>query len=283
MLMLEALGIPTTYSPEKVSTTVGQQLLAFSDDEIRKLLSHGHGLLLDAVAARVIFERGFGELIGLEAIGESRNIDTQPNGPYSAEEFFNPDFGGAARRYLTATIPDLGSRPSISLMTPAARATIVSQFVDPDARRSSIASYAFENASGGRAFVIAYDLATAFGGSFNHPFRADLMRGAINWLAHDQPAVHVQGDGVYPLAFRKDLADESIVGMFNLTLDEWPGATFTLGDNRTVAGVKVLEKDGQWHSNRQISVSTAGDGRITIRCDKPIPYLHPLILRVGWK
>jgi|GEM_PF-5086474 len=61
---LEGHGIPTTYeSEEPASTATGQTLRAFSEAEVESLLKRG--LFLDAVAARVLIERGMGDAIGL--------------------------------------------------------------------------------------------------------------------------------------------------------------------------------------------------------------------------
>ena len=101
---LEALGIPTTYDDEDVVSVSGQLLRALAKKQIRKLLSGG--LLLDGSAARVLVERGFGNEIGLKAVGETRQVFDV--GPYNAEEFFHPDFGGSDHLYLVTLFGFIG-------------------------------------------------------------------------------------------------------------------------------------------------------------------------------
>ena len=103
MAMLENLGIPTTYSPSNVAVAVGQQLRSVSDQRLEEMLSHRHGLILDACSADIIIERGMGDLVCALAVSRPTCIDDL--GAFSAEEFFNPSFGGSDGAFLTLTLP----------------------------------------------------------------------------------------------------------------------------------------------------------------------------------
>ena len=113
MAMLENLGIPTTYSPSNVAIAVGQQLRSVSDQRLEELLSHRRGLILDACSAEIIIERGMGDLVGALAVSRPTCIDDL--GAFSAEEFFNPSFGGSDGAFLTLTLPALGGRPFVGV------------------------------------------------------------------------------------------------------------------------------------------------------------------------
>jgi hypothetical protein len=277
MQTLEAHGIPTTYDESSVVATSGQILRACSDDEIRRLLAGG--LFVDAVAAGVLIERGFAADIGLKSAKPPVHLDAL--GAFSAEEFSNRRWGGSDHCYLTLTIPHLGGRPNVSLFNPLPRAEILSWIVDPDARRVHPCMIAYRNKGGGRVVVHALAWAGACGIAFNHTFRRLQLQGAMQWLAHGGLPIVVNG-GVYPLAFRKDTATFSLIGMFNLTLDAWPRAEFTLGDCRRVARVEVLTKEGLWKSDRAISIKQKG-AVVSLRYNRPVPYDQPLVLTVWWQ
>jgi hypothetical protein len=277
MTMLESFGVPTTYAPSGVVATSGQQLRAFSDDEIGAMLSQG--MLLDAVAARVLFDRGFGNAIGLASIEPPVCIDDL--GAFSAEEFFNPLLGGAEKKFLSLTLPGLRGRPEFSLVEPVEGAQVISRVADPDAKRHDVCMVAYENDLGGRVVVHALKLDSAYGSAFNHPHRAEQIVGAVRWLARDRFALFVEG-GVFPLVFRKDMGDETLLGLFNLTLDPWPFAQFELAEERAVDRTEVLSGSGRWEEDARLSCRAAGE-RLLVRYDGAVPYDAPLFVSVYWK
>ena len=277
MTMLESHGLPTTYEQSDVVASSGQQLRAFSDDEIRALFSRG--LLLDATAARVLHERGFGPQIGLKSIKPPRHLDAL--GAFAAEEFFNKKFGGAEKSFLTLTLPDLGGRPHLSLVETLPGIEEISRIVDPDAPPHHLSMYAFENDLGGRVVVHLFDLTSAYGVAFNHPFRAAQLQGAVRWLGRGKVPLLARG-GVYPLAFRKDCEDQTLLGLFNLTLDPWPHVEFELADRRKVKKLELLSPGGRWQQSRHLSASSRG-GKVTVRYDRSVPCDAPLMVTINWE
>jgi len=280
MRLLESHGIATAYGDETVKATDGQTLRAYDVAEIRDMLAGG--LLLDASAAKVVAERGLGPLIGLKRIEAPRCID-DVGGPYSAEEFHGRRLGGAAGKYLTLTVPSLGGRPSLSAVELSQGVEPVSHLVDPDARRGPVSAYTFENELGGRVFVHLLDLRTAYGVAFNHTFRAHMLHGAVRWLARQKPALMVRGDGVYPLALRKDLDDgRTLLGLFNLTLDPWTEVEFELAERRVPGAIEVLTPNGRGERARKTRVEKKG-GRVLVTWNEAVPFDQPLFLTVSWK
>lgn len=274
MEMLESHGIATTYADARVVATSGQQLRAFSDADIETLL--GKGLLLDAEAACVLLERGFGADIGLREIQSPKPVD-EMEGTFSAEEFHNRSFGGADRKYLTLTM-GATSRPWMSRARLRPGTTVVSSVVDPDARRGDPCMIAFENKRGGRVVTHLLDLARSFTISFCHPHRAQQLHGVVRWLSRGKPPLFVRG-GVYPLAFRKDCDGHTLLGLINLSLDPWPEVEFEFADRRPVAATRVLSPAGRWNSDRRLRC-TQKAGRTTVRFEGEVPFDQPLFVAV---
>jgi hypothetical protein len=276
--MLESHGISTVYDKAKVAATSGQVLEAFSDDEIREILAKG--LLLDGHAAYVLFRRGFGKAIGLKSIDKPKNMYAL-DGVYAAEELFNKKFGGADKKFITMVYRDR-EPVSFALLRPVRSAEIISRVVDADARRHTVCMYAYENKWGGRVAVHAVDLASAYCESFNHPFRAESLQRVVRWLGRGEVPVFAGGEGVYPWVLRKDFDSETLLGLFNLTLDPWRFVELELSDKRHVDRLQLLSQAGRWKSDNALSAKKTA-GRYTVRYDKPVPYDAPLFIRVRWK
>jgi hypothetical protein len=88
--------------------------------------------------------------------------------------------------------------------------------------------------------------------------------------------------GVYPLAFRKDLEDGCLIGLFNLSLDPWPHAEFDLAHVGRVAAIERLTPAGRWVKEPGVRTKRAG-GRMVLRYPRPVAFDEPLFLTVRWK
>jgi hypothetical protein len=282
MQMLESHGIPTTYSDSNVIVAIGQQLRTVSNRRLEEMLGDGRGILLDASAAAIVIERGMGELIGTLSVSDPLSIDELGPVPFSAEEFFNPSFNGKKGAFLTLTLPALGDRPSASIFELTEDAQVVSCMVDPDLHRHHVCSYAFENHLGGRVFAYAFQLATAYGIAFHHPLRAIQLQAAVGWLSHGNAPILIRGNGVYPLGFRKDCADETLLGLFNLSLDPWSDIEFILADHREPNEILSLDIGGNWRTSDAIDL-TREPGSVRLRYGASVAFDQPLFLKVSWK
>lgn len=276
--MLESHGIPTTYADSDVIAVSGQLIRSFSDVEVREMLSKG--ILLDAVAVKVLYERGFGREIGIEEINEPELLNNL--GVFSAEEFFNEKFGGADKKFLSLTLPDLPRTCRFGILNPVKDAKIISRIVDPDAKRHYVCMYAYENNLGGRVAVYSYEMATSYGVAFCNPNRMQQLQNIVRWLSYGRHPVLVRGDGVYPLAFRKDTEKETILGFFNLTLDPWTYVEFELSDQHRVAYMETLSSTGKWGTDSSLTAETQ-DASIFIRAHKSIAYDEPFFVLVRWE
>lgn len=182
---------------------------------------------------------------------------------------------------MTLTIPNLSRNVRFSIVEPADGVEVISQIVDPDAKRHYISMYAYENDFGGRVVVQAFDLESAYGVAFNHTFRAEQLQSVMRWLGRGQAPVLVRG-GVSPLAFRKDCGNQTLLGFFNLTLDPWPFVEFELKDQRWVEEVKLLSPSGVWKKDHILLVKKVRD-LIIIRHEKSAPNNAPLFISIRWK
>ena len=270
----ESLGVATTFSDEKVRATIGQSLRCYSDDEIIKMLSNG--LFIDAIAAGVLVERGFGKYIGLGQIESPVCIDNLE--PLSAEEYHNNAFGGEKGKMLTLITPHLGSRPSYSIAQISPKTKIISDMVDPDAKRKYPSMFAFENSIGGRVVVHLLDWTTACGTAFNHTYRRQQIQNVMQWLSKNAlPAV--VPDSVFPLLIRRDLEDSTIMTIFNLSLDEYFQTRFEIYDDRKIKDVHILSQAGRWQRSKALTVKSRKN-IYSISYNKPVSYHRPLVIKI---
>lgn len=277
MQALESHGIPTTFAAEAVTAVSGQTLQAFPDDRIRELLSGG--LLLDGEAAAGLVRRGFAADLGLRMADAPVHLDSL--GVFSAEEFHGRMFGGRDRHYMTLTLPSLGGRPDVSVLKPVRNAMVVSSLVDPDARRRLPSMIAFDNSLGGRVVVHGLRWSSACGVAFNHHFRRQQLQSVVGWLARGKAPLLVNG-GVYPLAFRKDTGEETLLGLFNLTLDPWPSVEFRLHDKRRIARLERLTAKGVWRTAPDVVLGRR-NGCHVVRQERPVVFDRPLVLAIRWQ
>ncbi|MFA3834618.1 hypothetical protein [Streptomyces aureus] len=160
-----------------VNALSGEATWAFDDAELRAWLSQG--LLLDSVAARILFERGYGPLIGVTGARQS------------------PE--GHAREICTD--PEFSLRPgcAISLDTESYdRSTVVAFDPAPDARVASIVRdqldrergsglVLYENALGGRVAVTPWPAHTP-GMTLMNAQREAQLGAVLDWLSQGEHA-----------------------------------------------------------------------------------------------
>ncbi|MBE6389022.1 MAG: hypothetical protein E7043_02490 [Lentisphaerae bacterium] len=279
MQALESHGIATSYEKSSVSALSGETAGALTDEEILELL-HG-GILLDAMAAKILFERGFGELIGIRQIRfpESRR---EFGKIVSAEEFHSVLFGGRDGCYLTATLPFLNSTARFSSFETLPGAIEISSWVDPDTCRFAPAMSGFVNSLGGRVVVHSLEYKSCFGPSFASPFRREQLHGVINWLAGGTAPLLFDCDGAFALAFRKECSGHTVIGAFNLNLDDWFESRFSMSWDNGMPRISVLGADGKWLPEPALNAGIDGK-KLTVTMQKKVDFKFPLILRLEYK
>lgn len=276
MELLESCGIPTTYDSSTVFAASGQQLRSLSDAEIHSILSGG--LFLDGVAAAVLFERGFGDSIGLREICPATCVDDIET--LAAEEFHNQSFGGRDGVFMSLTLPGFEGRPAICPVDLVAETQVISTFVDPDTIKKCPAMYAFENSFGGRIIVHLYSLSSAFGVPFLNSHRRRQYQAAIRWLFRGSMPLLII-DRVHPLSFRKDSSRSSLLGFFDLTLDRSSNIAFELNDDRQIIDIKLLAGES-WQDPPALEVQRRG-GHIKCNLDCDFSFDEPVFIEILWE
>jgi len=272
-IILEKLGISCDYNNSNVIFACGQTIRSFSDEEIKIILSKG--VLLDALAAIVLVERGFGKEIGLKSIDTPKKLSDL--GPFSAEEYYNKAFGGCEKKFMTLTF-FTDSSPAVSKLTLLHEANIVSVLADPDAKRHDPLSFTFENSLGGRVAVLAFDIAYCRDGFFN-PIRRDFFHHLVSWLNFGKPDLLVSSDSGFAMCFRKDCSDYTIVGAFNLSLDPAEKFILKMSYEKLPKCMKILNDTGQWEKSTDL-IYDFQNGILKIKYNGPINYHVPLICMI---
>ena len=242
----------------------------------------GRGLFLDGTAAAILCDRGFAADIGLRHITPPAKLESL--GAFAAEEFTHVSFGGSARFYLSAQLPQVDYSARFAVMGPDAAAALIATLVGPDTRPVHPCMIAFENARGGHIIVHGWDYATSIGPlgvSFHSPARSRQLQGAVRWLFRGAPPLLANSDGAWPLAFRKDVERSTLIGLFNLSLDPWPGADFQLSSTIPIASLSVLDPDGSWH--KLGAAAHNFDGTLAhVSVQRSIALDSPLFLNIAW-
>ena len=274
--ILGPFGFPYTYEDSSVTAISGQIIRAFSDSQIRELLSSG--VLLDITAAQCLIEMGYGEYIGVSIKRTfSRNAE-----PLAAEEYYNEAFGGEERKYVTLTLPDLGSDVQLAELVLSDGAQVISSMVDMDAVRTYPFLTAFENSLGGRVAVYPIDIEKDYGIPLLHPFRKQQMECLLGWLSRDSVPMVVNGGGVYPLSFRNDSKDYTVAGLFNLSLDAWPNINIDILTNgRNLSSIEVLTDDAKWISVPASAYSIEGN-KVKLNWNEVFPAVGLIVFTLHW-
>ncbi|MEZ0068259.1 hypothetical protein ABIA32_004283 [Streptacidiphilus sp. MAP12-20] len=142
--LLLRYGVPVTAAPgAPVQALFGQLAWAFDDDEMSALLSGG--LLLDGVAAEALTRRGFGPLLGLDAV-ELVEREQRDSPEIYAEEHVLIEAGEA----LSVNV-----QPALARLTPGPDTEVWTEVRTPDGLPWGAGRTAFRNRLGGRVAVLA--------------------------------------------------------------------------------------------------------------------------------
>ncbi|MCD4824824.1 MAG: hypothetical protein K8S55_09455 [Phycisphaerae bacterium] len=273
--LLEPLGFSITYDQSDVVAISGQTIRAFSDEDIRAFLSSG--VIIDLSALEILIERGFEELLGVSIV---RQFAVSDNGASAAEEFCDTEFGGGRRKYLK--INGIGDNPTIAELKLNPDARKLSQLVDSDTEAHYPYLSIFENALGGRVAVYPINI-NEMGDNvaFLSHFRQVQLYNVLKWLSRDKLPLFVEG-GAYPLAFRSDYDGYSILGIFNLSLDNWPHAKIHLhAGDRKVSVIRILDETSKWSIRKSIDIHYE-NGNIDFTIDEPIAFAQPMLISIDW-
>ena len=138
---------------------------------------------------------------------------------------------------------------------------------------------AFENDLGGRVVVHGLEYQSCCGVAFHHPFRREQLQNVVRYLGKGREAMLFRCDGAYPLAWRRDMEDVTVVGCFNLNLDSWPECSFDLYWPRPEPRILQLAADGSWQAAEGAEVKLEHD-RLIVTWRKAVDHTLPLVLKL---
>ena len=250
--LLLQCGIPVYYaSPESASKST-TDIVALeactawlpSDEEIKKLLAGK--LLLDADAAFVLQQRGFGKYIGIKA-GEK-----QPFGVMS-EIYLKNSINIPQQR-----IPHRGFNWR---QVECQDCELISEFIDAKNRRHP-GSMIFTNELGGRVAVYnsVGDLSPL--GNFGDHARLKWLHGIINWLSEDNfivlPKLFQQG-----LCLVRTLNNDLLIALANLGYDNLHEVKFKINKILDIKEINMLNDSGEW---QDINFCIEEKQKLSVKC-----------------
>ncbi|HAH88454.1 MAG TPA: hypothetical protein DCL60_13900 [Armatimonadetes bacterium] len=84
------------------------------------------------------------------------------------------------------------------------------------------------------------------------------------------------------LPFCLELDGYTVIGAFNLSLDDWPSVIFDLDEERLPARIEELSPEGLWREAESVKCSVSGSG-LRVVVSKPLEVMSMTILTLWWK
>ena len=212
--ILPLLGIPVQFAPARTNVLLGDQVLCYSRAQLEKFLSGG--LLLDAVAADHIRDRGLGHLLGCQTA-------ETVTGP-CVEEITDEKLGGEWTGTLLCTNWEAVSRRGERIVTliPQDGAQVLCRLLDQERNPIAPSMTLFDNDLGGRISVMSVPVDSFCWLSCG---RAALMRSVLGHMPGGAALpILTGGDHIAPFYYTDDRG-QGLLGLVNCGLD---GETATL-------------------------------------------------------
>ncbi len=233
---LAQMGIPFHYLTAKQAAASGEVVMLevgtvwnASDAELAQIL-HG-GVLLTSGAARLIAQRGFGDLIGVK-VNRHRTQGIQ------SEEYVDNRLPGVT----AIRVPHRGADWD-ELELAAASAQVASWFCDLLGEKH-IGTTLYQNAKGGRVIVYAQN-SEMQSGLFGSHARRRWLHGVLLWLSQGRfPALPVIPQ--HGVSLLKQKPGQSLYSFCNLGTDVLTQFTLRWQNAAQVRNIQCLQKDGSW-------------------------------------
>ncbi len=254
---LGKMGFPmTTVDDAPVAMLIGNTPNALSDDEIRGLFAGG--LFIDAEAAVLLAQRGFGPLMGCEAVEGNRYMeyDYETISPAAGckmrgKKLYNRKYHSLS--YIGWT----PKRSVIADLKPANGAETWSDLIGFDGKPVAPATLFFRNSIGGRVAVISRSLDSQTHPSIYSPRKQELLHNLFAKLAGDSPidVTAPKTPSTWLIAAKND--HELLVMAENLCGE--PRSDIELSFSAAWQGgmVSVLQSDGSWRALGKASAAFA--------------------------
>ncbi|MEM3449633.1 MAG: hypothetical protein QXU11_07780 [Thermoproteota archaeon] len=262
--LLNQFGIAIQMRRGRINALFGNEAWAPSSEEIVSLLKGG--LWLDAEAAAILQERGFGQLIGVNHEGWWKREEFN----YSMEEATDPACGLRKGFRMNS---NLFSR--VARIEPVPQAVEWTSVITAEGRRCGAALTVYENNLGGRVATSAFPLSSEDREWVKCSQRQILVQKLIQYLADSDPGPVTVIGGVYLMPI--DFVDENQrrVVVINGSIDSAkPKVKIPSGMRLEEAYLLRPLSKPEIVSAKQLSWS----GGVTIELENPVPYLSITVL-----
>jgi hypothetical protein len=240
----------------QVTLVSSQTLNAFSDEEVKTLLSGS--VILDAVAAKSLIDRGMGEYLGVSSYTMHHYDET----PFSYEEIPEEDekVYGVKNPRLTL---QRAFQEICEFTVADGRVKLLSHIRRYDHQPMLGGVFAFDNDLGGRVLTFAYQLGDRGGeewfymGFFN-PFRRIFMQNLLRYAAPEMALACAEefpfqmhrvaydgGEYFAAINSTSDSAERVVISVSALPQGKW----------------EVLDDDGNWQEDERLEVIPDAGGR----------------------
>lgn len=226
-------------SVDEVVAISGQTLRGFSDTSVVELL-RGR-LLLDATAAAILLERGYGEEIGI-AEGKWKSLQESA---YSYESLIEEDasvYGVAHPRLSAQRCAD-----ALFEIEPFPSAQCLSTIHDARHRRLWPGAIEFENHFGGRVVTLSYPVHSGaqFFMAFFNGFRRRFLQDILFSLGADAKLAAVENHPMH--VYRSPLKNGSLLAALNVSDDPANEVLWRLPEREKFSNDWLhLQPDGRW-------------------------------------
>lgn len=204
--LLLRLGVPVSYTDEKVNFLSGDCVDKKSDQELKKLLSGV--LFLDFSATHKLYERGFGEFTGVK-------LCDRINEP-CFEVFSNAEFYG---KYNNLRFPvntgNVYKKQNVFKVLADRTAILLSNFADADLNIICPATVYFKNSLGGTVVSYASDIDNE---SWLHKGRRQEIQTVLKKTESQFPITLPDSVNVIPFIFTD--GKDTVIYLFNCSFDK---------------------------------------------------------------
>jgi hypothetical protein len=241
--VLGRYGIPYTSKKEKVKFVSGNILDMMTDEKVKEVLSEG--VFLDGEAAISLYNRGFGELIGVVAITQGKKPDFCFESIRHPENFDKIEGKLMYNLMFAPAGSEVGSE--FYEIFPMKEAVVITDFLNP--RKESVIPglITFENRLGGRIAITAYNISSNESSSIFNYKKKELVREIINWLGKEALAISVLDQPNTFCIFNQSIdKKKGILTCVNMTADIFDSFSIIVSEHWENSKIEVLLKDGNW-------------------------------------
>lgn len=207
-LLLPQMGIPTQFEISTINVLLGDEVLAYSRDELEMFLSRG--LLVDNVAARHLIDLGYQKDLGIHFKERIEGL--------CVERLSDVNFSEA---YHQCDIPTNWFRmniqgDTIEMMELDTSAQAIAHFIDPEDNIISPSIALFENARAGKIAIMAQTVQEL---AFLHRGKSIQMQAIFKWMDPKmEPFMISEKPNIAPFVYEDE--KEGLYVLVNTGLDE---------------------------------------------------------------